>query len=401
LPVEQSTIEAVPQDQCYGCGCCSVACKKSAIEMKIDSRGFLRPHLKADVCDYCGLCVKACPAIGRQPLYNLQDNIPFALWAEDSKLRLIASSGGVALLVALAFNSKGYSILGAIFEENFRLVKHLVADNPLYIIKTTGSKYVQSDSSVAFKNALAESDKKYVVFGTPCQISGLRNLICQKKVEQNYFLIDFFCHGVPSYLLWWTFIDELSKRLGSLQHLELRNKARGWHRYEIFAVGAKGMWAKDFTQTPFGRFFLSNYCLRPSCYSCQYGQKSDADLRLGDFWGKEFSNDILGVSLAVPLNDKGLTIIEETPGLVFRSAPKAWMIDSQARFKQNILPMPPDNSVVLEKLRQGKTLKSIYDEHLSWKYRKIALKRFPYKVAGALLPPQIKKLLRTVLGGSK
>jgi ferredoxin len=393
--MDKPTIRAVPMEQCYGCGCCVAVCTKSAVEMNIDAEGFLRPQLNADACNCCGLCVEVCPAMSQEPLYNLQDNTPFALWAKDSKLRLMASSGGAALSIALAFSGEGHSILGAVFDGGFRFVKHIVANNPVNVIKTTGSKYVQSNSAAAFKNALAEPNKKYVAFGTPCQINGLRNLIRHKKIEDNYFLVDLFCHGVPSYLLWWAFVDDLAKNLGALQHLELRNKSRGWHRYEVFAVGTKGMYAKIFTKTSFGRFFLSNYCLRQTCYSCQYGRKSDADMRLGDFWGREFSDDILGVSLAVPLNDKGFVLIEKTPGLAFRSVPKSWMMDSQARLKSDLLPVPPENSVISEKLRHGKALNDVYKEHLSRKHTKAAFKRFPYKVAGAVLPSGVKKWIRS------
>jgi len=316
----------------------------------------------------------------------------------------MASSGGAALLMALAFNNKGYATLGAVFTEGFRSVKHIVADNPADIIKTAGSKYVQSDSAAAFRDALSDKHKKYLAFGTPCQISGLRKLIVHNKVEQNYFLIDFFCHGVPSYLLWWAFIDNLVKKIKGLQHLELRNKIRGWHKFGIFAVGEKGRYFKDFSKDFFGRFYLSNYCLRPSCYSCPYRQYTEADLRVGDFWGREFSNDYLGMSLAVPLNEKGLELIEKTPGLLFRSVPKSWLLDSQPSVKQTSLFVPADNTVVMRELSEGKLLVDIYRKHLSWKYRKKAVKQFPYRLAATVLPPGAKKLLRVarrLLGGQR
>ncbi len=391
-----SVIELVPKDKCSGCGCCSAVCPRSAIEMKIDEEGFLRPELRVEQCNYCGLCVKVCPAMDHELRYDIRDNYPFALWAEDPRIRLMASSGGAALLMALAFNSKGYAVLGAVFAEGFRLVKHIVADKPADIIKTAGSKYVQSDSAAAFRDALSDKDKKYLAFGTPCQISGLRRLIEHQKAEQNYFLVDFFCFGVPSYFLWQAFIDDLAQKIGELRYLELRNKIRGWHKYGIFAVGEKGVYFNDFTKSPFGRFYLSDYCLRPTCYSCTYRQESDADLRVGDFWGREFSNDYLGTSLAVPLNEKGLELIERTPGLLFRSVPKSWTLDSQPRIKQTSLSMPADNALVLQKLRGGKTLGDIYREHLLRKYLVRAVKHFPYRFAVALLPPKAKKVLRAV-----
>ncbi len=156
------------------------------------------------------------------------------------------------------------------------------------------------------------------------------------------------------------------------------------------------IYVNDFTKSPFGRFYLSDYCLRPTCYSCHYRLESDADLRIGDFWGKEFSNDYLGTSLAVPLTERGLELIEKTPGLLFRSVPKSWTLDSQPRIKQRSLSMPADNALVLQKLRGGKTLGDIYRENLLWKYLVRDVKHLPCRLAGSLLPPKAKKTLRTV-----
>lgn len=399
-----SIVELISKDKCYGCGCCSAVCPKAAISMKIDDEGFLHPKLNVEQCNNCGLCTGICPGIEHKINNNILDSYPFALWAEEPKIRIAASSGGVALLMALSFNNEGYAVLGAIFDKGFRLVKHIVADSPVDIIKTIGSKYVQSDASLAFRTAFLDEHKNYLAFGTPCQISGLRRLIEHKRNKHNYFLIDFFCHGVPSYLLWLAFIDALVKKIGELQYLELRNKIRGWHKFGIFAVGEKGIYIGDFMQSFFGRFYLSDYCLRPTCYSCQYRQSSDADLRIGDFWGREFSNDLLGTSLAIPLNEKGLELIERTPGLIFRSVPKSWTLDSQPMSKQISVSMPSDYALVMKKLRDRKALDKVYREHLAWKYRKQKAIELSYGLARAILPPIAIKALRVAkrfIGGQQ
>ena len=73
-----------------------------------------------------------------------------------------------------------------------------VAENQLELIPSIGSKYIQSHTESAFSSF--KRGQKYVIVGTPCQIDSLRKNLQRLKIEQDYILIDFFCHGVPSYL---------------------------------------------------------------------------------------------------------------------------------------------------------------------------------------------------------
>lgn len=388
-------VEVISSDQCSGCLSCFAICNKSAISIYVDKRGFLMPYLDVKKCNLCGLCEKICPALTKHSsLSQIATIKPFALWAEDSRIRIMSSSGGAALLIALMWNNKGYSILGATFDKSFKYVHHIIARKDTDIISTTGSKYVQSDTSEAFRQALQNRDERFIVFGTPCQIHGLRNSIKERGLNDNFYLVDIFCHGVPSYLLWWAFLDEMSSIAGTIQHLELRNKSKGWQNYSVFGVGSEGIYSKKFVNTSFGRFYLSNYCYREACYICKYNKLSAADLRLGDFWAIEFSKDYLGTSIAVPINEKGLILIEQTHGLGFRSVPISWLLESQPRVKWKIIDKPKDNDAVMQGLIKIKPLRKLYRRHLSSKYVKIAIKRFSYALADDILPNNIKNVLR-------
>ena len=75
----------------------------------------------------------------------------------------------------------------------------------------TGSKYLQSYSLDALMQ-IASNDN-YVVVGVPCMIASLRRYIKIKKIESNFLLIDFFCHGVPSYTFYWKYLKYLSYKV--------------------------------------------------------------------------------------------------------------------------------------------------------------------------------------------
>lgn len=380
-------------DSCYGCGSCVASCKQGALTLVVNEKGFLLPKIDRAACNSCGLCSQVCPAINAPLLNRIQGRKPFALRARDHTIRLFSSSGGAALEMALAYGAKGYDIIGAVYSHQYRSVKHAIAQNAKAILATSGSKYVQSNASYAFSEALKYSLGKYVVFGTPCQIGGLRNVIMRENIYNNYILVDFFCLGVPSYRMWWNFIEGISSHVGDLEHLDLRNKTEGWQSYQVFAVGSKGKYLRTFSSTVFGRFYLSKYFFRESCYTCKYRNFSAADLRLGDFWGPEFSHDYLGTSIALPFTSKGYEMIEQTKGLSFRSVPNSWLAKSQVQKIQK----PDDNNELIQEILCGKKYYSVYKKFLAYKYSTIALTGFPRQVGSMILPQRAKKAIRVLL----
>ena len=48
-------------DICTGCGMCTAICPSSAIQMQVDSHGFLHPAVDAGKCADCSLCAQKCP----------------------------------------------------------------------------------------------------------------------------------------------------------------------------------------------------------------------------------------------------------------------------------------------------------------------------------------------------
>ena len=47
-----------------------------------------------------------------------------------------------------------------------------------------------------------------------------------------------------------------------------------------------------------------------SCYECLWRKSSTADIRVGDYWGKRFSDNQEGVSMVVVFTEKGEKAIE-------------------------------------------------------------------------------------------
>ncbi len=219
--------------------------------------------------------------------------------------------------MALAFTylQKGYFFIGASFANGFKDIHHVICENPMEIFNTIGSKYIQSDmSDVLSKIWNRGTGSKYVIVGTPCQIAGLRKVIDEKGASNQFVLVDFFCHGVPSYLLWWKYIRDIERKIGLLIHYEFRNNFESWHEFRVRAIGEKGFYSQFHQIDPYMYLYLKNFCFRNACYSCNYRNMSAADIRMGDFWGLQFQDDKVGVSIAIPLNERGTKVFNEVAG---------------------------------------------------------------------------------------
>ena len=74
-----------------------------------------------------------------------------------------------------------------------------------------------------------------------------------------------------------------------IRQVSFRNKAKGWKQFSMERVFRNGeTYRKTLHTDPYMQYFLSDICLRPSCYSCRFKElPHPSDLTLGDAWGIE------------------------------------------------------------------------------------------------------------------
>ena len=58
---------------CTGCSACYSICPVNAISMENDQENFRSPVIQMDKCIRCGLCVKTCPQLNREPIKDKYD----------------------------------------------------------------------------------------------------------------------------------------------------------------------------------------------------------------------------------------------------------------------------------------------------------------------------------------
>ena len=318
---------------CYGCGVCATACGRKIIEICLNEDGFYEPHITDESkCTNCGICTEVCAYLHDDlSLLNLEIH-PYAAWSKDHLVRRKCSSGGAGFEIGKYLLGQGYKVCGVRYNADKNRAEHYIATNVEELIPSAGSKYIQSYTVDGFK--AVNRKEKYLVTGSPCQIDSFRRYIRKFRCEDNFVLLDFFCHGVPSMLVWKKYTEWAEKQVGKITYASWRNKWTGWHdswamgidgeehgekinwhdSYDMLIRGKKSYIESRLSQGDmFYQLFLGDCCLGKQCYDhCKYKYNhSSADIRIGDLWGKTYNDDEDGVSGAVAFTQKGNEVLKQ------------------------------------------------------------------------------------------
>lgn len=317
---------------CYGCGVCATVCSRNIIEIHLNDDGFYEPRIVDESkCTDCGLCVDVCAYSHDEISVNNVPAASYGAWSKEAAVRRKCSSGGVGFEIGRYLIAQGYKVCGVRYNVDKNRAEHYIATTTEELIPSIGSKYIQSYTVDGFK-AIDRKDK-YLVTGTPCQMDSFRRYLKKFKKEDNFVLMDFFCHGVPSMLMWNKYVKWAEEKVGKLTYVSWRNKFTGWHDSWAMAIdgeekGEKIDWhesynllireKKSFINSRlsqgdmFYRLFLSDACLGKACYEkCKYKYNhSAADIRIGDLWGDTYQNDDDGVSGAIAFTEKGKAVLD-------------------------------------------------------------------------------------------
>ena len=318
---------------CYGCGVCATACGRKIIEIGLNAEGFYEPHITdPNKCTNCGFCTEVCAYLHGELALKETKIYPYAAWSKDHLVRRKCSSGGAGFEIGKYLLGQGYKVCGVRYNADKNRAEHYIATNVNELIPSAGSKYIQSYTVDGFK--AINRKEKYLVTGSPCQIDSFRRYIRKFRCEDNFVLLDFFCHGVPSMLVWKKYTEWAEKQVGKITYASWRNKWTGWH--DSWAMGIDGEehgekinWHDSYDMLIRGRkcyiesrlsqgdmfyqLFLGDCCLGKQCYDhCKYKyNRSSADIRIGDLWGKTYNDDEDGVSGAVAFTQKGNEVLKQ------------------------------------------------------------------------------------------
>ena len=366
---------------CYGCGVCAASCGKRIINIRLNEDGFYTPYIdNPDKCTQCGICLDVCAFNHEEcALKPSELNVKsWAAWSNNEAVRRKCSSGGIGFEIGKQLIEQGFHAVGCRYDTKEQRAEHYIATTVEEFVQSIGSKYIQSYTAEAFKE-VKRKEQKYLITGTPCQIDSFRRMIRKFRCEENFILLDFYCHCVPSMYAWKAYIKMLEPKIGEITYSSWRNKFEyGWHdswlmgmegdktskpidwhdSYNLLIRGEKTFVQSRWSQGDlFYRLFLGDVCLGPQCEkNCKYKyNKSSADIRIGDLWGETYKDDDKGVSALVCFTEKGRQIVENLKNVTLVEHPFEVVAEGQMKENAKAKEMYP---IVMWYIKKGYSLSS-------------------------------------------
>lgn len=310
----QNNIDILPKAKCTGCLACCVVCAKQAIAVEYNTEGYAYPKIAMNKCINCGKCVKYCPVLNFQTKNNEYKKKYYI--GNSKKIKMLQNSASGAIFSELAYKAVDelYYISGAVYDEDFHGVHHIVTTKLDEIDKMKGSKYCKSKSSLVYQEILelAKKGNKVVFSGVGCECAAVKK-ICEKYLD-NILLIQIICKGglsnvvLDKYLSWYEQQTNKSINFFTMRHKE----GAAIPAYEYMRVGRNGEEIKNqYYLTVHGKLYASNALLRKSCYWCCYRKDGlVGDIILGDSpQHPDIPNAKLGCSTIVVNSQKGENFI--------------------------------------------------------------------------------------------
>lgn len=250
----------------------------------------------------------------------------YAAYSLNLSERLASSSGGIFSLLAKKVLLGCGVIYGVAMSADCRRAEFIRVSEEAELEKLRTSKYMQAHVGNTLRQVKEDLENGLEVFftGTCCQINALLGFLSMGKdvstVKEKYpnlSCVDVICHGVPSPALWRQYVGYVEEQnRARLVSVNFRCKDNSWVDFCMKEIddSHKELYVPK-NMDPFMIMFLSDYCLRPSCYECIVKKRKLSDLTLADFWGIENvapeMTDRKGTSLILVRTEKGKGLLDK------------------------------------------------------------------------------------------
>lgn len=349
---------------CTSCQMCAAVCPQNAITISLDKDGFYRPIVEPSLCVDCSICTKICYKFDNQIEDFGKDKLAsttlYGAFAKDSNIVEKTTSGGIADILAHKLMQEGYKCVGVVYDPNRDIAVDIVANSESDLDKFRGSKYIQSYTLSAFKEIVNNcKNEKYAIFGTPCHIYPIDKFLRQRKVRDQHILIDLYCHGCPSMLIWEKYIKKIKEQIfyTKVDNVNFRSKTRGWGNYYVeISVNGKIQYHSNNRHNEFFDLYFSDLILNEACNDCKLrGTLAYTDIRLGDFWGKQYVMNFKGVSAVSLVSDKAKALFTNISNkIIYKKEHYENFLPWQSWGKKHN-PKPKLRKILLEQLRDKNT----------------------------------------------
>lgn len=314
----KNIVDRLDANLCMGCGSCVSSCPMGALSLKLDAYGYYRSVIDHAKCVDCGICMQKCAAWSLPHNLNAKNPLSYAFVCSDHTMLMNSASGGAFPVFAKEAVRRGGVVFGAAWTDSF-IVRHICIETEEDIVKLQKSKYLQSYLGDVFKQVKQFLEQgRFVMFtGCPCQVAGLKKFL--GKNYANLLLVDLFCAGCPSQLLFEKYIESKFEK-GKVAAYQFREKTEAdkiWDAYTYSVTDKDGN--KQIARTQEKDYYNQLLLLAGShCRKCNYeGTTRYGDLSIGDCWGvQNYDGNIdasHGVSAVLVNNEKGEDFLHSIP----------------------------------------------------------------------------------------
>ena len=331
-------------ENCCGCGACAAVCSKGAITIQKNEEGFEHYSIQREMCVKCGKCKTVCPMTNVEAPEIQKSYALYSVKNKSEQALKASSSAGVGYALSKFGIKNNYHVCGCTYDQQNSVARHILIspDQGDKIELLQGSKYIQSITADVLKKInVMTPEEKLIFFGTPCQVAAVRKLL-KNKFMGNVILVDLICHGVPTYHLWTNYIEEINKShsTGLNPSVLFRSRTKTWHKRFIKIQGNGNTYLKSERKDDFYAFFRRGICDMQSCSECPYREKTSADLRIGDYWGKKFQNSDYPVSMIIANTKAGTELLSQLEAenciLEKQNLSEYWDIQAPYNLKQTL-----------------------------------------------------------------
>lgn len=320
--------------RCCQCGVCLGSCPTQALRSAPWKGGVYNIVCDSKKCVACGLCVKVCPAHRLPEDFASTEQVRhakslFLAHARDSKIRIMASSGGVArtllhemlksrhvdaaysLVYPEGESSKGDSEKTDKGSENLMVTPTGIEPEGRWLIESPPPDRVPCSiyRPVLWGKDLKNIDKRWksvLMIGLPCQLKGAKEFLSVIALKLEVINVAIFCRQQKTQAFT-RYIKQILPKPAVPDELVIY-RGQGW-------PGQTGTQEKSLNFTAAGSFAFGTYALWrvPGCRLCSdcLGA-SVADLTLGDPWNiLTPDDDSSGTNIVFAWTDLGFSMISK------------------------------------------------------------------------------------------
>lgn len=319
----QTLGQVVDWGLCIGCGACTVACTRNAVQMRhVETEGF-RPHFDNDACVSCRECLPVCPGagidgnleLGALPKHTAADHDfgpVLEIWeghASDPTVRQRGSSGGVLSALSLyCLEHGGYDgvVHAGMDPAEPWLNRNFVSRTRDEVLARAGSRYAPSAPCAGLDEVLGRAGQ-YLFVGKPCDAAAVSELRRRdpRVASSVGAVLTFFCAGTPSVRGTLDLVSSLGVSRASVREIHYRGD--GWPG-EFRVLGARPEDRKSLSYAESWGKLTSYRPLR--CNLCPDGLGRVADVACGDAWDQFGTGDDPGRSLILVRTARGRALLQ-------------------------------------------------------------------------------------------